>query len=54
MKSQYHRQWLDPVVALIIATVVGYHAVDLLREVIAAMPSRAAAVGFDSAGALAG
>jgi cobalt-zinc-cadmium efflux system protein len=36
--------WLDPAVALIIATVVGYHAIGLLRRVIAALrsPSRGA------------
>ncbi|MFZ0229344.1 MAG: hypothetical protein WA622_11535 [Mycobacterium sp.] len=40
--------------ALIIATVVDYHAVDLLREVIAALrPAAPAAVGFDGARALA-
>jgi cobalt-zinc-cadmium efflux system protein len=40
--------WLDPVVALIIATVVGYHALHLVRKVIAALRSasgRAAGLG---------
>jgi cobalt-zinc-cadmium efflux system protein len=41
--------WLDPVVALIIATVIGYHALDLLRRVIAALRS----VGLGGAGSTA-
>jgi cobalt-zinc-cadmium efflux system protein len=46
--------WLDPVVALIIATVIGYHALDLLRRVIAALRSASPpAVGLTGAGATA-
>jgi divalent metal cation (Fe/Co/Zn/Cd) transporter len=29
--------WLDPAVALIIAVVVGYHALKLVRKVVAAL-----------------
>jgi len=46
--------WLDPVVALIIATVVGYHALGLLRKVIAALrPTSPHAVGLGGRGSVA-
>ena len=46
--------WLDPFVALIIATVIGYHALDLLRRVIAALRSASPpAVGLGGAGSTA-
>jgi cobalt-zinc-cadmium efflux system protein len=46
--------WLDPVVALIIATVIGYHALDLLRRVIAALRSASRpAVGLGGEGSTA-
>jgi cobalt-zinc-cadmium efflux system protein len=46
--------WLDPIVALIIATVIGYHALDLVRRVIAALRSASPpAVGLGSAGSIA-
>jgi cobalt-zinc-cadmium efflux system protein len=31
--------WLDPLVAIVIAVVVGYHAVNLIRKVAAAIRS---------------
>jgi cobalt-zinc-cadmium efflux system protein len=46
--------WLDPVVALIIASVVGYHALGLLRKVIAALRSASPpAVGLGGRGSVA-
>jgi cobalt-zinc-cadmium efflux system protein len=46
--------WLDPVVALIIAAVVGYHALGLLRKVIAALRSASPpAVGLGGRGSVA-
>jgi cobalt-zinc-cadmium efflux system protein len=46
--------WLDPVVALIIASVVGYHALGLLRKVIAALRSASPpAIGLGGRGSVA-